>query len=151
MFTKLSKKKTKKKRMKLRLLVSVWGAPEVRQWKCQICGINMITRKSSCVNARGIPPAAYQVLAMLGGTPSQVRGGTPSQVRGGTQSQVPHPRSGGDPVPNLGGTPSRPGQGGTLGTPTRPGMGYTPTVVNRQTFPSTNITFPHTTYAGGNN
>ena len=46
-----------------------------------------LTRKSSCVNARGIPPAAYQVLAMLG--------------RGG----VPHPQSGGYPVPGLGGYP----------------------------------------------
>ena len=51
--------------------------------------IILSTRKSSCVNARGIPPAAYQVLAMLGGgTRSQVWGGTPSQVRG---RGVPHP------------------------------------------------------------
>ena len=38
-------------------------------------GIRLLTRKSSCVNARGIPTAAYQVLHLLsypgeGGTPS---------------------------------------------------------------------------------
>ena len=39
----------------------------------------MATRKSSCVNARGIPTAAYQVFHLLsyrGGTPSMA-GGTP--------------------------------------------------------------------------
>ena len=36
--------------------------------------------------------------------------------------------------------------------PPRPGMGYQPpAMVNRQTFPSINITFPRTTYAGGKN
>ena len=35
--------------------------------------------------------------------------------------------------------------------PPRPGMGYLPPpMVKRQTFPSINITFPCTTYAGGN-
>ena len=70
----------------------------------------MKTRKSSCVNARGIPPTMWQVLAM-----SQVRGGTPSQVWG---RGVAHPRSRGYPIPGLGGTLSQvwgypiPGPGG---------------------------------------
>ena len=59
--------------------------------------ITIPTRKSSCLNARGIPPAAYQVLAMLGG------GGAPgSRSVGGylvPGQGVPHPRSGGG-VPN---------------------------------------------------
>ena len=38
------------------------------------------------------------------------------------------------------------------GVPPRPGTGYPcPPMVNRQTFPSINITFPRTTYAGGKN
>ena len=41
----------------------------------------------------------------------------------------------------------RPGMGYPL--PSRPGTGYPPPMVNRQTFPSINITFPLTTYAGG--
>ena len=92
---------------------------------------------------------------------------------------VPHPWSGGYHILGPGGTPSRPGQGGTLGTPLRPEMGYPPylrwgtlparpgmgypplarprmgfppsAMVNRETFPSINITFPRTTYAGGKN
>ena len=109
------------------------------------------TRKSSCVNARGIPPAAYQVLlAMLGGrVPSPRSGGVPSlRSRGG----VPGPRSGGGylvpglggypipglggyPIPGLGGTPSHvrgypiPGLGGTPSrphSPAKPEMGYPP-------------------------
>ena len=44
------------------------------------------TRKSSCVNARGIPPAVSQVLAML------VGGGTPSSHGGGgTLGPLHHP------------------------------------------------------------
>ena len=35
------------------------------------------TRKSSCVNARGIPTAAYQVLHLRWGTPSPSSRGTP--------------------------------------------------------------------------
>ena len=90
--------------------ISIYPGPRCQ---CRFCGPFTLpetdtetktdtTRKSSCVNARGIPPAAYQVLAMLGGggTRSQVRrGGTQSQVWGGTRSQVwggvPSPRSGG--------------------------------------------------------
>ena len=42
--------------------------------------------------------------------------------------------------------PSRPGIGYPL---SRPGMGYPPLMVNRQTFPSINITFTLTMYVGG--
>ena len=55
------------------------------------------------------------------------------------------------PYPDLGqGTPHHPDLG--WGTPPlpKPGTGYPPPpMVNRQTFPSINITFPRTTYAGG--
>ena len=100
------------------------------------------------------------------GYPSQVWGAPCPRSRGGTQFQV------------WGGTPSRPGQrGGTnlrwgtppdlrWGTPSQTWDGVplpatrpeilrwgTPlhAIVNRQTFPSINITFPRTTYAGGKN
>ena len=76
----------------------------------------LITRKSSCMNSRGIPPTTQQVLAMLlclprgggggGGTPSSPGwgGGTP------IQSWV------GDPFPGLeGGVPSHPDMGPDLG------------------------------------
>ena len=50
--------------------------------------------------------------------------------------------------------PSRPGMDVAPLPTIRPGMGYPapppPPMVNRQTFPSINITFPRTTYAGGN-
>ena len=60
------------------------------------------TRKSSCVNARGIPTAAYQVLHLLsctgeGGYPCR---GVPHPCQG-----VSHPCQG---VPNLGYPPIRP-------------------------------------------
>ena len=44
------------------------------------------TRKSSCVTARGLPPAAQQVLALLSrGTPVLTRGGHPwAGLRGGS-------------------------------------------------------------------
>ena len=139
------------------------------------------TRKSSCVNARGIPPAAYQVLAMLGGgVPHPRSGGVPHPRSGGypipglrgvpcsRSGGVPSPMSGGYPIPGLGETPS---QVWGVPCPARPQMGYPPwpdlewgiplppdlrwgtppAMVNRQTFPSINITFPRTTYAGGKN
>ena len=89
-----------------------------------------ITRKSSCVNARGTPPAAWQVLAMLlcvmggvprvGGYPISGKGGTPSQVWGvypiSGLGGVPHLRSGGYPISGPGGYPIS-GLGGYLGYP----------------------------------
>ena len=106
------------------------------------------TRKSSCVNARGTPPAAYQVLAVLlcliqtwsgGGTLSQVWGRVPRpRSRGGCP--VPCPK-GGHPIQGPGGTPSRPGWGvphpdlgwgtppSTHGTP--PGQGTLPQTWDR--------------------
>ena len=73
------------------------------------------TRKSSCVNATGIPPAAYQVLAMLicpgGGYPVPCPGGVPHPMSGGVPNPrsggwgVPHPMSGGYPIPCPGGYP----------------------------------------------
>ena len=118
--------------------------------KCKIETVSTLRARKSCVNARGIPPAAYQVLDMLGGVPhprfgggtlSQVRGDTLSQVRGrgDTPSQIqggvyyPILGWGGYPIPGLGGTPIL-GQGGPPGTLqpemgyplARPGMGYPP-------------------------
>ena len=114
-----------------------------------------------------------------GGVRSQVRGGgylvlglggggTQSQVWGGTQSQVGGysiPGPGGHPVPDPGGGGyplSRPGMGYPLcqtwdevpPPPARPAMGYLPpppASVDRYTDRCQNITFPRTTYAGGNN
>ena len=99
----------------------------------------------------------------------------PDLARGGTLGNPPtiqtwdgvppnHPDLGwGTPHhPDLGwGTPHPDHGWGTPPQPSRPGMGYPPTqtwdevpppppMVNRQTFPSINITFPRTTYAGGN-
>ena len=63
---------------------------------------SFLTRKSSCVNARGIPTAAYQVLPEFG-YPSP-RWGTPCQVRLGGVPEVGYPPSG-YPRPGLtGGT-----------------------------------------------
>ena len=115
------------------------------------------TRKYSCVNARGIPPAVRQVHAMLFqlGVPpppppsrSQVRMGgryTPSQVQ--TEGVPP-------PGPGKGYPPCRPGKG-VCPPPPMSWMGYPPpprksVSVNRLTFPSINITFPRTSYASGN-
>ena len=65
-----------------------------------------LKRKSSNVNARGIPPAAQQVLAMLGGG----------------LAGVPHPVMVGE-----GGTPSSHGRGyPRYPPPSRPGIGYPP-------------------------
>ena len=94
-----------------------------------------ITRKSSCVNARGIPTAAYQVLLEMGYPPPPAR-----SDRGGTWDGVPpigvppshvwggYPRWG-TPQPGLmGGTrggvpPGQVQQGGTWGgVPPWPGL-----------------------------
>ena len=105
----------------------------------------------------------YPIQSWWGSTPSSHGGGYPIQSWWGYH------------IPGLdgGGTQGTPTiqtcpEGGTLGTshhpdltigctlgtppPSRPGMGYPPPpMVNRQTFPSINITFPRTTYAGGKN
>ena len=116
--------------------------------------LHNLTRKSSCMNARSIPPAAqggevpHPVMVGGAGTPSShgQRGtpGTPPTIQ--TWDGVPPPTI-------------RPGMG--YPRTIRPGMGYPPhnpdlgqgtpppSMVNRQTFPS--ITFPRTTYAGGKN
>ena len=75
-----------------------------------------LTKKSSCVNARGIPTATYQVLAMLGGgVPCSRSGGVPHpRSGGGTTSQVWGvlcPSFGGYHIPGLGGY-TVPGLGG---------------------------------------
>ena len=94
--------------------------------------ITIITRKSSCVNARGIPTATYQVLHLLtevGYPPPS--GYPPVQVWCGGTRDTP---CRGTPHPDLmtsGGTPHQgiphPGlMGGTWGTPTSGLMGGTP-------------------------
>ena len=95
---------------------------------------------------RGYPipgPGEYPIPGW-GGTLSQVRG-YPIQTWSGGYPRYPPDLRWGTPQPDLGwGTPP----------PARPGMGYPPPPprnVNRQTFPSINITFPRTTYAGGKN
>ena len=57
-----------------------------------------ITKKSSCVNARGLPTAAYQVLHLLSCT-----GGWGTSCRGGgyPYQGVPHPWPGGPGVPPI--------------------------------------------------
>ena len=104
------------------------------------------------------------------GVPNPVMVGVPHPVMvGGTPGYPP-------PIQTWDWVPLRPGMGYPpdleQGTPypSRPGMGYPqprpvmgypphpdlgqgtlpPPMVNRQTFPSINITFSHTTYAGGN-
>ena len=94
----------------------------------------LLTRQSSCVNARGILTTAYQVLHLLpstgGGTPAWSDRGFPLQV-------VPHPFQGstpGSPHLDLAGVPSHCQGWGTThrgnplsdtvgGTPVRPGWG----------------------------
>ena len=87
--------------------------------------IHLATRKSFCVNARGLPPATKQVLAMLLSL-GRVGGEVPPSSHG--QGGVPHPRSRGG-----GSTPSRLGWGGYpipgldwRYPPPEPGMGYPP-------------------------
>ena len=84
------------------------------------------TRKSSCVNARGIPTAAYQVL--LGGVTPPPHWGTPGQVWQGVR-EVGYPLSG-NPLARSDrgyprwGTPIRvPPQSGLMGVPE---VGYPP-------------------------
>ena len=87
----------------------------------------ILTRKSSCVNARGIPTAAYQVLLEMGYPPPQpgltgggggTRGGVPpSQVwqeKGGTIVGYPLARSNWGGYPRWG-TPQPGLMGGTRG------------------------------------
>ena len=72
------------------------------------------TRKSSCVNARGIPTAAYQVL--LGGVPPPPSRGTPwpGPMRGTPQLGYPHRAQWGVPrVPPIR-VPPQPGLTGGL-------------------------------------
>ena len=66
----------------------------------------------------------------------------------GSRGGYPIPGLGGYPIPCPGGVPHPDLVGGY---PPEPEMGYPPRNVNRQTFPSINITFPRTTYAGGKN
>ena len=84
----------------------------------------------------GYPPV--QTWDLDGGTPHQQDGGYPIQTWDG----VPPPRLGTGYPPDLG-QPTPPTQTWD-GVPPQP-------IVNRQTFPSINITFPRTTYAGGKN
>ena len=79
----------------------------------------------------------------LGATRTHVWGGQvpPSQVWG-----VPHPMSGGYPDLEWGTPPSRPG----MGYPPHLRWGTPPASVDRYTDWCQNITFPRTTYAGGN-
>ena len=92
----------------------------------QVCVIkyinenNMLTRKSSCVNARGTPPSTWQVLCLRGGGgcyPIQSWWGVPHTVMVGGVSGW----GWGPQVP----PPSRPGWDG-VPLPSRPGMGYPP-------------------------
>ena len=116
------------------------------------------TRKSSCVNARGIPPAVYWVLLLLSylGTPPPILtwpGGVPNLV-------PPNPRAGYTPWQ---GTPPPAGPGrvppppwclshGILGDVAKHmGYGYPPPPVDRQMEGQTRVkTLPsrRTTYAG---
>ena len=69
----------------------------------------------------------------------------PSRPGQGWYSRYPPPSR-----PMIGYPPSRPGTGYPSPYPDL-GQGTPPPMVNRQTFPSINITFPRTTYAGGKN
>ena len=95
---------------------------------------NQLTRKSSCVHARGIPTAAYQVL--LGGVPPI---GVPPE-EGYPSSGYPPPGPGWGTLPwlDLAGVPPPPEV-----WKDRQMDGWTDTCQN--------ITFPRTTYAVGNN
>ena len=123
----------------------------------------------------GVPPSHVRggTLSHVGGGgyPVPCLGGYPIPCPGG----IPHPRSGGGtpshvgggypPNPDLGwGTPPRPRPG--MGYPPRPDLGWStpprpeilrwgtpppPASVDRYTDWCQNITFPRTTYAGGNN
>ena len=93
-----------------------------------------LTTRKSCVNARGIPTAAYQVLHLL----SCTRWGTPhwgipaparSDQEGGVPSQSGYPPARSDGGGTWGGVPPQPGlTGGTRGgvPPAGPGCGTPP-------------------------
>ena len=118
--------------------------------------IIVLTRKSSCVNARHtVASARYADLSRGGGGVlvydiSGRGGGYPVPGLGG--KTIPN-RGGGDPIPRSGRyhrypPSSRP----EMGYPPRPHLGWgtpPPRNVNRQT-PVKTVPFRHTTYAGGN-
>ena len=86
-----------------------------------------LTRKSSCVNASGIPTAAYQVLHLLSCT-----GGYPlpyPPLRGGTPSLWGLPHLGYPHQTWPGGTPSLPGGYPTSCTPHQTWPGGTPSLL----------------------
>ena len=108
----------------------------------------LLTRQSSCVNERGIPNAAYQVLHLL----SCTGGGLLHPCQGGTPPWVPPPSWPGWGVPHLRYPPSWPGQKGypipageypTSGTPHPdlaggypiPAGGYPTSGTSHQTWP----------------
>ena len=129
---------------------------------------------------RGVPYPVLDGGGVTPSSPGWGEGGTPSRPGQGVGVPHPVLVQGGTPHPELEwGTPcqldgipppqSRPGM---EYHPSRPGMGYPPPhqldgdppcldlgwvnpppspMVNRQTFPSINITFPRTMYAGGKN
>ena len=122
---------------------------EVNHVECSEWTKDLITRKSSCLNARGIPTAAYQVLPRWGTPPpgksdgGGTRGGVPPQ-RWGTPLgyppvRIPHQGTPhwGTPlvgIPPCQGTPIRvlpvgvPPPGSTGGYPCQgtPPLGYPP-------------------------
>ena len=115
---------------------------------------HITTRQSSCVNARGIPTAAYQVLHLLSCTRwgTHLSGYPPPRPgpTGGTRGGVPpvrvppQARSDRRGVPEVGYPP--PGQT-WLGYPPCLDLARVPPLRCEQT---DNITFPRTTYAVGN-
>ena len=130
------------------------GCPD--RFKCQLDSFRKVlkTRKSSCVNARGIPTAAYQVLHPRWGTPPPGRG-TPQQAYPpGRVPPLARSDEGGG-LPEVEYPPSR-------GTHHRTWLGYPPALTwpgyppmcgqtDWWTDTCQNITFPRTTYAIGNN
>ena len=131
-----------------------------------------MTRKSSCLNARGIPTAAYQVLHLLPkvGYPPRQWGPPQPDPMGDTQGGIPPDRGRPPPWPDLIGVPevryplagvppSQVWQGvpkwGTRGgvPPACTWLGYPPSCgqTDRWTDTCQNITFPRTTYVVGNN
>ena len=104
---------------------------------------SFITRKSSCVNARGIPTAAYQVLHLLPEVGPPGRGTPPARSDGGRVPKVRYPQQGtpwqGTPSPPArsdrgyprSGTPSRgnpPSDLAGVPPPSGPGQGTPPGV-----------------------
>ena len=116
------------------------------------------------MNARGIPPTAYQVLHLL----SYPGGGTPSLTRVPPVLTWPGATSSldrGYPIPDLGTPLSGPGWGtapgrdlgSVTGVPTRKDMGPVKVLwdgdrgIPRQCEQTENITYPHSLDAGGKN